>query len=179
MGKYDPRLPDRRLGLKDAGFNNLRQERERPAIQQNGEIATYDATAIGSRSPTYNFNAVRLRFECAQILQIKCPESVFDRVADTDNSIFQTVSKQDDERASTSAQLGSTDSARTARGGECNNVPFYPSSTDRGAGYRATIAACSSNHVTRIAKILDARSRSKPQRGRKLFTFRVRIFLTS
>ena len=115
MGKYDPRLPDRRLGLKDAGFNNLRQERERPAIQQNGEIATYDATAIGSRSPTYNFNAVRLRFECAQILQIKCPESVFDRVADTDNSIFQTVSKQDDERASTSAQLGSTDSARTAR----------------------------------------------------------------
>jgi hypothetical protein len=40
-------------------------------------------------------------------------------------------------------------------------------------------AACSSNQVTRIAKILDARSRSKPQRGRKLFTFRVGIFLTS
>jgi len=77
------------------------------------EITTPEAVA--SKSPTYNFNAVRLRFECAQILQIKCPESVFDRVADTDNSIFQTVSKQGDERASTAAQLWSADSARTAR----------------------------------------------------------------
>jgi hypothetical protein len=71
--------------------------------------------AVDSRSPTYNFNAVRLRFECAQILQIECPKSVFDRVADTDNSIFQTVSKQDDERASTAAQLWSAHSARAAR----------------------------------------------------------------
>ena len=70
---------------------------------------------IGSRSPTSNFNAVRLGLECAQILQIKSPESVFDRVADTDNSIFQTVSKQDDECASTAAQLRSAHSARTAR----------------------------------------------------------------
>ncbi len=70
---------------------------------------------IGSRSPTYNFNAVRLRFECAQILQIECPKSVFDRVPDTDNSIFQAVSKQDDERASAAAQLRSAHSARAAR----------------------------------------------------------------
>ena len=71
--------------------------------------------AVDSRSPTYHFNAVRLRFECAKILQIECPKSVFDRVADTDNSIFQTVSKQDDERASTAAQLWSAHSARAAR----------------------------------------------------------------
>ena len=63
-------------------------------------------------------------------------------------------------------------------GGACNSVPFDLSSTDRSAGYCAPIAACSSNQVTRIAKILDARSCSKRQRGRKLFTFRVRIFLT-
>ena len=41
-------------------------------------------------------------------------------------------------------------------GGDCNNVPYDLSSTDRSLGYRALIAACSSNHVTRIAKILDA-----------------------
>src|SRR5437773_11334582 len=70
---------------------------------------------IGSRSPTSNFNAVRLGFECAQILQIKSPESVFDRVADTDNSILQTVTKQDDERAPTAAQLRPAQTARTAR----------------------------------------------------------------
>jgi hypothetical protein len=64
------------------------------------------------------------------------------------------------------------------RGGECNSVPFDFSFTDLSAGYRAPSAACSSNRVTCIAKILDARSRSKPQRGRKLFTFRIRIFLT-
>jgi hypothetical protein len=63
-------------------------------------------------------------------------------------------------------------------GGEYNSVPFDLSSTDLSAGYRALIGARSSNQVTRIAKIWDARSRSKPQRGRKLFTFRVRIFLT-
>jgi hypothetical protein len=57
------------------------------------EIATYDGTAVGSRSSTYNFSAVRLWFECAQILQIESAESVFHRVADTGNSIFQTVSK--------------------------------------------------------------------------------------
>jgi len=41
-------------------------------------------------------------------------------------------------------------------GGECNSVPFDLSSTDRSAGCCAPIVACSSNHVTRIAKILDA-----------------------
>jgi hypothetical protein len=67
------------------------------------EITTYETKAISLRFPTHNFNAVRLRFECAQILQIERPERIFDRVADTDNSIFQAVSKQDDERASTAA----------------------------------------------------------------------------
>jgi hypothetical protein len=79
------------------------------------EITTHDNKAIGLRFPTNNLNAARLRFECAQILQIECPESVFDRVADSDNSIFQTVSKQDDERASTAAQLRSAHSTRAAR----------------------------------------------------------------
>ena len=79
------------------------------------EITTYETKAIGLRLPTHNFNSVRLRFECAQILQIECPKGIFDRVADTDNSIFQTVSKQDDERASTAAQLWSAHSARAAR----------------------------------------------------------------
>jgi len=79
------------------------------------EITTHDNKAIGLRFPTYNFKAVRLRFECPQILQIERPERVFDRVANADNSIFQTVSKQDDERASTAAQLWSADSTRAAR----------------------------------------------------------------
>ena len=64
-------------------------------------------------------------------------------------------------------------------GGECNSVPFDLSSTDRRCGYWAPIVACSFNQVTRIAKILDARLRSKPPRGRKLFTYGIRIFLTS
>jgi hypothetical protein len=62
-----------------------------------------------------NLSAGRLRFECAQILQIERPKSVFDRVANTNNSIFQAVSKQNDERASTAAQLWSANSARAAR----------------------------------------------------------------
>jgi hypothetical protein len=56
-----------------------------------------------------------LRFKRPQILQIKRSKGVFDRVADTDNPIFQAVSKQDDERASTAAQLRSADGARAAR----------------------------------------------------------------
>jgi hypothetical protein len=64
-------------------------------------------------------------------------------------------------------------------GGECNSAAFDLSPTDRSAGYCASIAACSSNQVTRIAKILDAPLRSKRPRRRKLFTDRIRIFLTS
>jgi len=55
-------------------------------------------------------------------------------------------------------------------GGECNSAPFDLSSTDRSAGYCAPIVACSSNQVTRRAKILDAPSRSKRPTERKLFT---------
>jgi hypothetical protein len=110
-GKCDPRLPDRRLGLKDAGFNS--QTKEAPGYSK--EYGNYDLRRRnGLGSPTDNFSGVRLRIECAQILQIERPKSVFDRVADSDNSIFQAVSKQDDERASTAAELRSADGARAA-----------------------------------------------------------------
>ena len=62
-----------------------------------------------------HFDVIRLRFQCAQILQIERPKSVFDRVADTNNSIFKAVSEQNDERAATAAQLRSTDRAWAAR----------------------------------------------------------------
>src|SRR5207237_7991554 len=52
--------------------------------------------------------------------------------------------------------------------GECNSAPFDLSSTDRSAGYCAPIVACSSNQVTCIAKILDARLRSKPPERTKV-----------
>src|SRR6185295_7695632 len=52
-------------------------------------------------------------------------------------------------------------------GGECNSAPFDLSSTDRSAGHCAPIVACSSNQLTRIAKILDAPSRSKRPPERK------------
>lgn len=62
-----------------------------------------------------HFDAIRLRFKCAQVLQIERPKRVFDRVADSDNSIVQTVSEQNDERSSTAAQLWSAGRARAAR----------------------------------------------------------------
>ena len=128
MGKHDPHLPDRRLGLKDAGFNSVRRTN---APGYSTEYGNYDLRrqAIRLRFPTYNFKAVRLRFECPQILQIERPERVFDRVADTDNSIFQAVSKQDDEYASTAAQLWSADGARTARVESA--ITFHPISHPR------------------------------------------------
>jgi hypothetical protein len=49
------------------------------------------------------------------ISKIERPKSVFDRVANTNNSTFKAVSEQDDERASTAAQLRSTDRAWAAR----------------------------------------------------------------
>jgi|SRR5256885_15802945 len=64
---------------------------------------------------TDGFRAVQFRFECPQILQIERSKSVFDRVADSDNSIFKAVSKQNDERASTAAQLRPAHGARAAR----------------------------------------------------------------
>jgi len=50
-----------------------------------------------------------------QILQIERPKSVFDGVADSDNSMVKAVPKQNDESASTAAQLWSADRARAAR----------------------------------------------------------------
>src|SRR5438128_7142470 len=73
------------------------------------------AVAIGLRFPTYNFSAVLWRFESAQILQIECPESVFDGVADSCNSIVRAVSEQNDERSSTAAQLRPANRARAVR----------------------------------------------------------------
>jgi hypothetical protein len=64
---------------------------------------------------TDNFDAVRFRFECPQILQIERPKSVFDGVADSDNSIVEAVPKENDERAATAAQFRPAHSARAAR----------------------------------------------------------------
>ena len=64
---------------------------------------------------TDSFDAVRFRFECTQKLKIERPKSVLDGVADSDNSIVKAVPKQNDERASTAAQLRSADRARAAR----------------------------------------------------------------
>src|SRR4029077_4184467 len=53
-GKYDRRLPDRRLGLKDAGFNSVRRTRI-PRYSKNMEIAT-----CGSKRSFQDFSG-RLR----------------------------------------------------------------------------------------------------------------------
>ena len=81
------------------------------------EYGNYDLrleTIVSGFSPEH-FDVTRLRFQCAQILQIERPKRVFDGVADTNNSILKVVSEQDDERASTAAQLRATDRARAAR----------------------------------------------------------------
>jgi hypothetical protein len=165
------------LGLKDAGFNSLRRKR---APGYSTECGNYnsrqqsDRFKISYEQSQRRSVAVRMRADiadrmpgerfrpCCRFRQFHFPNCVQARRRTCLDGGSVAVGAQHSGCA----------------GGQCNSVPFDLSSTDLSAGYRAPIAACSSNQVTRIAKMLDARSRSKRQRGRKLFTLRVRIFLT-
>ena len=84
------------------------------AMQKHALRVTIRSETIVSGFSPEHFDIIRLRFQCTQILQIERPKSVLDCVADTNNSIFKAVSEQNDERASTAAQLRSTDRARAA-----------------------------------------------------------------
>jgi hypothetical protein len=92
----------------------MRRERAAGYSTQKGE-RDLQTKAIGLDFLTGCFDAIRFRFECTQILKIERPKSVFHGVADSDNSIVQAVPKQNDERASTAAQLRPTDRARATR----------------------------------------------------------------
>ena len=134
---------------------------------------------IGSRSPTSNFNAVRLGVRVRADIADQKPGERFRSCCRYRQFHFPNCVQARRRMCLDGGSVAVGAQRSDCAGEECNSVPFDLASTDRSVGYRAPMAACSSNQVTRITKILDARSRSKRQRGRKLFTFRVRIFLTS
>jgi hypothetical protein len=167
-------LPDKRLGLKDAGFNSLRRGRTPGYSTESGNCDLRHRFKISYLQFQRRSIEVRMRADTADRMR----EEHFRPCCRYRQFHFPDCGQAKRRTCLDGGSVVVGAQRSGCAGGECNSVPFDHSSTGLSAGYRAPTAACSSTQVTCIAKILDARSRSKPQRGIKLFTFRVRIFLT-
>ena len=111
---------------------------------------------IGSRSPTSNFNAVRLGVRVRADIADQKPGERFRSCCRYRQFHFPNCVQARRRMCLDGGSVAVGAQRSDCAGEECNSVPFDLASTDRSVGYRAPMAACSSNQVTRIAKILDA-----------------------